>query len=59
MAQRDDRPGDILDAIRLALAVAGAGLVGLGAWMHYPPLGFITAGALLVAIAVVGAVRAR
>ncbi len=46
------------DLVRLGLAVAGTGLIGFGAWLHYPPLGFAAAGALLFAIALIGTLRA-
>lgn len=47
----------MIDAARLGLAVCGASLVGYGAWLHYPPLGFVAGGAILFAIAVIGALR--
>ncbi|CAO3445762.1 Phage protein [Azospirillum argentinense] len=50
---------DAMDRARLFLALGGVALIGYGAWLHYPPAGFITAGALLFGVAVVGAVRAR
>jgi hypothetical protein len=46
------------DLIRLALALVGACAVGVGAWMHYPPLGPVAFGALLFSVALVGAIRA-
>ncbi|MDF2621761.1 MAG: hypothetical protein K0S00_4420 [Xanthobacteraceae bacterium] len=48
-----------LDATRLALAAAGAILVGIGGWLHYPPLGFAAGGAMLYAVAVIGALKAK
>ncbi|MFP5513339.1 hypothetical protein TSH7_01300 [Azospirillum sp. TSH7] len=48
-----------MDAARLVLAVVGAGLIGYGAWLHYPPAGFVSSGALVFAVAVIGAMRAR
>jgi hypothetical protein len=53
------RPIDLLDSVRAVLALAGTGLVGYGAWLHYPPLGFIAAGVLLVAMGLLAALRAR
>ena len=47
------------EQIRLCLAVAGAALIGYGAWLHYPPLGFAAAGALLFAVSLIGTLRAR
>lgn len=38
-------PGIILDAA----GIAGVGLVAYGAWMIYPPAGFITGGVLVLA----------
>lgn len=50
---------DFADTSRGLLTLGGVGLVGYGAWLHYPPLGFITAGGLLVAIGVLAVLRAR
>lgn len=47
------------DQARMLLAMGGAGLIGYGAWLHYPPAGFIVAGTLLFAVAIIGSVRAR
>lgn len=44
-------------AIREVGGIAGVGLLSYGAWLHYPPLGFIAAGAILVALAVYGTIR--
>jgi hypothetical protein len=38
-------PGTMLDAA----GIAGAGLIAYGAWLIYPPAGFITGGALILA----------
>lgn len=38
-------PAVLLDAAGLA----GAGLIGYGAWLIYPPAGFITGGTLILA----------
>ncbi|MBP2302533.1 hypothetical protein [Azospirillum picis] len=48
-----------MDRVRLLLAASGVGLIGYGAWLHYPPAGFVTSGVLLFAVAMVGALRAR
>ncbi|MCW2243588.1 hypothetical protein [Azospirillum canadense] len=48
-----------MEAARLVLAVVGVGLIGYGAWLHYPPAGFIAGGALVFAMALIGALRAR
>jgi hypothetical protein len=32
---------------RLAIAIASLGLIGFGAWLIYPPLGFLSVGLLL------------
>ena len=40
---------EILPAILLMI---GAGLISLGGWMIYPPLGVVLAGCWLVAIAI-------
>lgn len=58
---KDDasRPDRAADAARAAIGVAGAALVGVGGWMHYPPLGPALAGAMMFAIALIGGLRAR
>ncbi|MCL8382069.1 hypothetical protein [Xanthobacter aminoxidans] len=48
-----------MDVARLGVAVLGTSLIGYGAWLHYPPAGFVAAGALLYAIAMIGALRTR
>lgn len=45
--------------IRDAMGLVGTSLLGYGAWLHYPPLGFIAGGALLVMLTVVGTIRGR
>jgi hypothetical protein len=47
------------DAWRLAFGVGGIGLTGYGLWLHYPPAGFVGAGTLLFAVAVIGSLRTR
>lgn len=47
------------DHVRMAIAIVGAGLAGIGAGLHYLPLGFIAGGAMLFAIALIGALRAK
>lgn len=37
---------------REAVGFAGCGLVAYGAWLVYPPAGFVVAGALLIAGAI-------
>ncbi|MER8941345.1 hypothetical protein NKH82_17820 [Mesorhizobium sp. M0915] len=60
MAKQDRTPmPDFADIARLVMAAAGAALVGYGAWLHYPPLGFATGGGLLFAVAFVGGLRAK
>ena len=41
--------------MRDAAGLAGIGLIAYGAWLVYPPAGFIAAGALLLALAVLTA----
>ena len=43
--------------IRDLLAVLGAGLIGYGAWLAWPPAGFMAAGTLLVLVWLVGSLR--
>lgn len=50
---------DLADTARGLLTLSGIGLVGYGAWLHYPPLGFVSAGALLAGMGVLGALRSR
>ncbi|GLK86676.1 hypothetical protein [Ancylobacter defluvii] len=49
----------VMDAVRLGLAAVGTALIGYGAWLHYPPLGFVAAGILIYAVALIGALRSR
>jgi hypothetical protein len=42
---------------RELIGVCGAALAGYGAWLHYPPLGFMVGGGVLVALAVIGTLR--
>lgn len=49
---------DITDITRLVLFVAGIALIAFGAWLVYPPAGFISGGVLMFVSAVIGAVRA-
>lgn len=43
--------------IRDLLAVSGTGLMGYGAWLAWPPAGFLVAGALLVCVWLLGTLR--
>jgi len=43
--------------IRDAIGLGGTGLIVYGAWLIYPPVGFIVAGAFCLAIAWVSAAR--
>lgn len=47
----------VIDSLRLVLASAGIGLIGYGAWLHYPPLGFVAAGMLILILSIAGAMR--
>lgn len=49
---------DYMSLVRLILALAGAALMGYGGWLAWEPLGFLLPGALLVAVAFVGEIRA-
>ena len=44
-------------AVRDLLGIVGVGLLGFGAWLHYPPLGFMVAGGALVVLTVLGTLR--
>jgi hypothetical protein len=44
---------------REVFGLAGSGLAGYGAWLHYQPLGFVVGGALMVALAIVGTMKDR
>lgn len=43
--------------IREIVGVAGAALAGYGAWLAYPPAGFMVGGGILVGLAVIGTLR--
>ena len=49
----------IVGVAQLLAGLGGIGLVGFGAWLHYPPLGFVAGGAMLFVVAMVGALRAK
>lgn len=38
-------------------AVSGAGLVAYGAWLAYPPAGYVALGAMLLAVSIISARR--
>lgn len=40
--------------LRDVLAIVGVSLIGYGAWLVYPPAGFISPGVILTCIAVFG-----
>lgn len=44
-------------AVREIGGLLGIALFSYGAWLHYPPLGFIAGGVLLITGAVVGTLR--
>ena len=50
---------NFLDTARGLLTLAGIGLLGFGAWLHYPPLGFMVGGGLLATISIVATLRER
>jgi hypothetical protein len=50
---------DLVDTVRGIATLGGIALVGYGAWLHYPPLGFVAAGIMLAAVGVAAALRAR
>lgn len=45
--------------VRDLVGLAGAGLVAYGAWLIYPPAGFLAGGALLIAAAALAALAGR
>lgn len=47
-----------VELVRDGMILVGAGLVAYGAWLAWPPAGFIVAGLGLLVPGVVGAVRA-
>ncbi len=49
----------VADTTRGLFALGGIGLVGYGAWLHYPPLGFVAGGLLLLAVGIVATLRHR
>ena len=50
-------PAIVAALARDAMGIAGAGLIAFGAWLIYEPLGYIVAGCMLVAAAVLMARR--
>lgn len=50
---------DLADTARGLFVLGGIGLVGYGAWLHYPPLGFVAGGLLLLAVGLVATLRVR
>ncbi|GLK67018.1 hypothetical protein [Hansschlegelia plantiphila] len=42
---------------RELVGIGGAALAGYGAWLHYPPLGFMVGGFILVGLAILGTMR--
>ena len=46
-------------SVRELVGFAGAALMGYGAWLHYPPLGYVVGGASLLVLAVIGTLRQR
>ena len=46
--------GWLVDLLRDLTAIAGVGLLGYGAWLAWPPAGFMAAGVMLFAVAIVG-----
>jgi len=47
-----------IGAIRLGLVVVGGGCISAGAWMAYPPAGWIVVGVLMFSVGMIGALRA-
>lgn len=43
--------------LREVVGTLGAAIAGYGAWLHYPPAGFMVGGGVLVGLAVVGTLR--
>ncbi len=56
---KSTRRFDIVDTVRALATLGGIALVGYGAWLHYPPLGFVSGGIMLAAVGVAAALRAR
>jgi len=59
MAERPEPADVVADGVRLVVALLGAALVGYGGYLHYPPAGFISAGAMLFGVAILGQLRSR
>lgn len=45
--------------VREGIGLVGAGLVGVGGWMHYPPLGLMLGGGILVSLVVLSMLVSR
>lgn len=44
-------------ALRDIAGLIGVGLLGYGAWLHYPPLGFAVGGGALLLLVIAGTLR--
>lgn len=44
--------------VRDVSAIGGAGLIAYGAWLAYPPAGYVVVGLVLLAASILGARRA-
>jgi hypothetical protein len=45
--------------VREVIGVVGVILVGVGGWLHYPPLGLMLAGGSLVGLAIISTISGR
>lgn len=45
--------------LRDLLGTAGTAMLGYGAWLWWPPAGWMAAGGVLIALAAIGAIRGR
>ncbi len=55
--ERRGTPMVSAQVLRELVGIAGGGLAGYGAWLHYQPAGYMVGGGLLVILAVVGTLR--
>lgn len=49
----------VAGVVREGLGIAGACLIGVGGWLHYPPLGMMLGGATIVSLVVLSMIVGR
>lgn len=49
----------VASIVREVVGLSGVALIGVGGWLHYPPLGLMLAGGTLVGIAITSTIMGR